>query len=93
MYATIRRYEANPALADSLAARSDEIRQVISAVAGFKAYYLVRGTGGTASITVCDDQAGAEETNQLAASWLRDNLPDAVSAPPHVNAGEVVLNF
>ena len=29
MYATIRRYEDNPALADSLAARSDEIRQVI----------------------------------------------------------------
>ena len=93
MYVTIRRYEDNQALADSLAARSDEIRQLISAVAGFKAYYLVRGTGGTASITVCDDQAGAEETNQLAASWLRDNLPDAVSAPPHVNAGEVVLNF
>ena len=34
MYATIRRYEDNPALADSLAARSDEIRQVISAVDG-----------------------------------------------------------
>jgi hypothetical protein len=93
MYSTIRRYEDNKALADLLAARGDEIRTVISQAPGFRAYYLVRGTGGTASITICDDQAGAEETNRLAATWLKENLPDAVSAPPHVNAGEVVLNF
>ena len=93
MYVTIRRYEDNQALADRLAARGDEIREIMSRVSGFHAYYLVRGTGGTASVTVCDDQAGAEETNQLAAGWLRENMPDAVSAPPHVNAGEVVLNF
>jgi hypothetical protein len=93
MYITIRRYEGNTELATLLAARSDDIREVISRVAGFHAYYLVKGNGGTASVTVCDDQAGAEETNQLAASWLRENLPDAVSAAPHVNAGEVVLNF
>jgi hypothetical protein len=93
MYVTIRRYEDNQGLADRLAARADDIREVISRASGFQAYYLVRGTGGTASITLCDDQAGAEETNQLAAGWLRDNMPDAVSAPPHVNAGEVVLNF
>ena len=93
MYVTIRRYEDNQALADRLAARADDIRGIISGVAGFRAYYLVRGTGGTASITVCDDQAGAEETNRVAAEWLRENMPDAVSAPPHVNAGEVVLNF
>jgi hypothetical protein len=93
MYTTIRRYEDNTALAGLLAARGDEIREVISGVAGFHAYYLVQGTGGTASITICDDQAGAEESNQLAATWLRENLPDAVTAAPHVNAGEVVLNF
>jgi hypothetical protein len=93
MYLTIRRYEDNTALADLLTARGDEIRELISRVAGFHAYYLVKGTGGTASVTVCDDQAGVEESNQIAAGWLRENLPDAVSAPPHVNAGEVVLNF
>ena len=70
MYVTIRRYEGNTELADLLAARGDDIRAVISRVAGFHAYYLVRGTGGTASVTICDDQAGAEESNQLAASWL-----------------------
>ena len=93
MYITVRRYEGNTALADLLAARGDEIRELISGVTGFRAYYLVKGTGGTASVTVCDDEAGVEDSNKIAAGWLRENLPDAVSAPPHVNAGEVVLNF
>ena len=62
MYATIRRYENNPDLADRLAARSDEIQSLMSAVDGFRAYHLLRSNDGTASITVCDDQAGTEET-------------------------------
>ncbi len=93
MYATIRRYENDPGLADRLAARSDEVRKLISGVAGFRAYHLIRSNEGTASITICDDQAGTEESNRLAASWLNENMPDAVSAPPQVTAGEVVVDF
>jgi hypothetical protein len=93
MYATIRRYENNPDLADRLAARSDDIRTLMSAVGGFRAYHLLRSNEGTASITVCDDQAGTDETNRLAASWLQENMPDAVSAAPQVTAGEVVIDF
>jgi heme-degrading monooxygenase HmoA len=93
MYATIRRYENNPDLADRLAARSDEVKALISGVPGFRAYHLVRSNDGTASVTVCDEQAGAEETNRIAAEWLRENMPDAVSAAPQVTAGEVVIEF
>ena len=93
MHATIRRYENDADLADRLAARSDEIRGLLAGVAGFQAYYLVRSAESTASVTVCDDQAGAEESNRIAAGWLRENMPDAVSAAPQVTAGEVVLSF
>jgi hypothetical protein len=93
MYATIRRYDNNPDLADRLAARSDEIKALMLGVAGFRAYHLVRSNDGTASITICDDQAGTEETNRIAASWLQENMPDAVSAAPQVTAGEIVLDF
>ena len=93
MYVTIRRYENDAALADRLAARSDEIQGIISSVAGFQAYYLARAGEGTASITVCDDKAGADETNRIAATWLRENMPEAVSAAPQVTAGEVALTF
>ena len=47
MYVTIRRYVGNSALADQLAARSDEIKSVIEPVRGFNSYYLVRAFGWT----------------------------------------------
>jgi hypothetical protein len=93
MYVTIRRYESNAELADRLAARSEEIRTLISRVAGFRAYYLVRAADSTASVTVCDDQAGVDESTRIAAGWLRENMPDAVSAAPQVTAGEAVVDF
>lgn len=93
MYVTIRRYENNPDLADRLAARSDDVRALLTGVTGFHHYYLARSADGTASVTVCDDQTGAEESNRIAASWLQENMPDAVSAPPQVTAGDVVVDF
>jgi hypothetical protein len=93
MYVTIRRYENNAQLAGRLAARRDEIQALISDVAGFRAYYLLRSADGTTSVTVCDDQDGADESTRIAASWLRANMPDAVSRAPEVTAGEAVVDF
>jgi hypothetical protein len=92
MYATIRRYVGNTTFADELAARSDEVKAVIEPVQGFRAYYMVRGTDGATSITVCDDQAGAEESNQRAAAWVKENMPELAAAPPEISAGEVVVS-
>ena len=89
MYASVRTYVGNPDLADALAERQDDIRQVIADINGFKAYYLVKGGDATTSISVFDDQAGAEESNSAAAAWLAENLPDLGVAPPQVTAGEV----
>jgi hypothetical protein len=52
----------------------------------------VRADGGTVSITVADDQAGAEASNAAAADWLKENMPD-VEASPQVSVGDVVLNL
>ena len=92
MYAMIRRYVGDTALADRLAEHSDEIGSLMNGIAGFRAYYLVRSDTDTASVTICDDQAGAKESSRLAANWLRENMPDATTAPPQMTAGEVVVN-
>jgi hypothetical protein len=93
VYATIRSYEGNSTLADALAARGDEVKQIIGAIEGFRAYYLVRtDDGGAVSVTVCDDKAGAEATNRAAADWLGENMADVASSPPKISAGEVVLS-
>ena len=93
MYAVIRAYPGNSELADTLAEREDEVRQLIGGINGFKAYYLLKIAEGTTTISVFEDQAGAEESNRAAAAWLAENLPDLEVAAPYVTAGEVLVGF
>jgi hypothetical protein len=92
MHTTMRYYAGNTELADQLAARSDEIRSVVSAVPGFKAYYLVQLDDATVSITVCDDEAGTSESTRVAAEWLRENMPEVAASPPMVSSGTVTMS-
>ena len=92
MHATMRYYYGNPDLADQLAARADEIRSVIGAVPGFQSYYLVGLGDATVSITICDDEAGTEESTRVAAEWIRENMPDIAATPPMVSSGTVTLS-
>jgi heme-degrading monooxygenase HmoA len=93
MYATVRTYAGNRDLADTLAARADEVQQVIRGIDGFRAYYLLKTADGTTTISVFEDASGAEESNRAAAAWLAENLPELEIAPPQVTAGEAVLDF
>ena len=93
MYATIRSYSGQE-LADALAAREDDIRQVVGTIAGFRAYYLVRTTDGNAvTISVFDDQAGAEESTRAAAAWVGENMAGFSPSPPQVTTGEVAFSL
>ena len=94
MHVTIRRYSGSPELADVLVARESEVRDIITGIDGFQAYYLIRGADGEAtSITAYDSESGAEESNRRAAEWLRENVPDLSVSPPEVTAGEAVISF
>lgn len=92
MYASVRRYEGNAGLAGELSQHADQIRPLLTEIPGFRAYYLVAAGGDTVSVTVFDDEAGAQESNNRAASWLSENMPN-LPASPAVSAGEVVLSF
>lgn len=91
MYATVRTYSDNSALAAALAARQSEVKEVLGGIDGFRAYYLVDTGGGAVSVSVFDSEAGAEESTRAAAAWIRDNLPDIGGAAPQVWSGEVVI--
>ena len=93
MYAVIRAYTGNSELADTLAEHEEDIRQVIGGINGFKAYYLLKLAEGTSTISVFEDQQGADESSRAAAAWLAENLPDLNVAAPYVTAGEVLLAF
>ncbi len=93
MYAVIRAYTGNSDLADALVEREEEIRQLIGGINGFKAYYLLKLAEGTSTISIFEDQEGAEESSRTAAAWLAENLPDLNVAAPYVTAGNVLVGF
>jgi len=93
MYAVIRAYAGNSELADTLAEREEDIRQLIGGIRRFKGYFLLKHAEGTSTISVFEDQGGAEESSRAAAAWLAENLPDLNVAAPYVTAGEVVVGF
>jgi hypothetical protein len=64
---------------------------VVSDAPGFIAYYAVAvGDGMALSINIFESQADAEESNRLAASWVRENIAQFVAGPPEITAGEVI---
>jgi hypothetical protein len=91
MHATIRRY-ASGELADQLAARSDEVESLMAQVPGLRSYDLIRTEDGCASITVCADAAGTDESTRIAGNWIRENLPNLAQTMPDVSSGEVIVH-
>jgi heme-degrading monooxygenase HmoA len=93
VFATIRVYSGSGELADALVENESAVKQLISDIDGFQAYYLVRTADGAASVSVYDNQAGATASDQAARAWVGENLPELDVAPPQVSAGEVVITF
>lgn len=92
MYATIRIYRGNADLADALAPRESDVRRVIGEISGFRAYYLLKTADGAASVSVFDDEAAADESSRVAASWLSENLPDLHVGTPEILDGTVAIS-
>src|SRR5262245_12757107 len=93
MYTSIRRYQIDPNRVDELIRRVEEgFVPRISQAPGFVGYYVIDGGNGVvASVSVFEDQAGAEESNRVAADWVRENLAALLPNPPTITAGEVRL--
>ncbi len=94
MYVSVRRYEMPPFAVDDLMRRVEEgFVPIISKAPGFIAYLaLDAGDGVVASVSMFADQAGAEESNRLAADYVMANLTSLVSNPPEITAGEVKVH-
>ncbi len=93
MYASVRRYQVDASHAEEIGRKVEEgFVPIISKAPGFIAYYAVdTGTGAIASISVFENQAGAEESNKRAADWVNKNLASLLSTPPEITAGEVLV--
>ena len=92
MYLSVRRYEGvDPASIEEIFQLVEEgFVGIISEGPGFIAYYaLEAGDGVLVSVSLFEDQAGAETSNRLAKVWIQENLASLFPHPPQITAGEV----
>jgi hypothetical protein len=88
-YISMRRYEGVTHLDEVVRRAEDGFVPIISGTPGFIAYHIVdAGNGVAVSISVFESQAGADESTQRAASWVKENLAQFIPNPPQVTAGE-----
>ena len=93
MYAAVRRYEG--ITDDSEAGRlvGESFVPLLQQVRGFIAYYWIdAGEGVMASLSLFEDQAGADKSVEVAHAWVAENAPSLFPNPPLVTEGHVVAS-
>ncbi len=93
MYASIRRYVVHPGSMEKIAEQvNDGFLPIVHSTPGFVAYYIVDiGHGIGISISIFEDQAGAERSAAEAKEYIRENLASLFPNPPEIMDGEVLV--
>ena len=95
MYVVVRSYSGQgaSALFDVIEKSEQEIKELITGVPGFVSYAAFRSGDGGATVTVCQDKAGTDESSNRAAAWIKENASDTSVSPPEITEGDTVLQF
>ena len=95
MYAVVRTYSGSGAkeLFDLLERRKAEVEAVIRTVPGLISYTLVWTELGGTAVTVCQDQAGAEQSTRIAKEWIQEHASEVGVKLPDVDLGSVLVNI
>lgn len=95
MHGVIRSYSGPGAkqLFDLIIERRDDVEELIRGVPGFVSYTLIQTGDGGATITVCRDKTGTDESVKRARDWVAENGAAFAPAPPVVDEGGVEIYF
>jgi hypothetical protein len=78
-------------LFDLLEKHAADVESLLRSVEGFVSYTLARSGIGGFSVTVCQDQAGIDESTKRAKDWIAKNAANMDAGAPEVSVGEVIL--
>lgn len=88
MHTSIRRYKTD-SVAEVTKRVNEQFVPLIKGIPGLVAYYLVNTDHGTVTpVRVFETQEGREESNRVAASWVKEGLGEPLG-PVEISAGEV----
>jgi hypothetical protein len=94
MYASIRRAHSKPGSTSEIIRKVKEgFIPIVSSVPGFVAYYLVNiGEDTMMTVSIFQDKAGAEESGNRAADWVKADLAPLMAGPLEIMVGEVAVH-
>ena len=78
---------------DVLEQRAAELDSVMGSVKGLVTYTLVRSGDGGFSVTVCQDQAGIDDSIQKARDWIAKNAAHTGASAPRVTGATVITHL
>jgi Antibiotic biosynthesis monooxygenase len=92
MFAAIRYYRTDPDSIESVVRRVKEgFVPIIREMPGFVSYFvLAPRQGEIVSVSIFEEQQGAQESNMKAEEWLRQNLSELLPSPEFAD-GQVVV--
>jgi len=95
MHAVMRTYSGLEAkkLFDLLHERKGEVESVMRPIKGLVSYTVFRTVDGGASVTVCQDKSGADESVRVAREWIQQNAANISASPPAVSEGSVIVQL
>lgn len=93
MYITIRsRKMAVGSIKELMTTLESGLLPLIKNCPGYIGYYLIdSGDSVVSAISLFDDQSTAEDSNEVAENWVRDNLNRLVPNPATIISGQVIV--
>ena len=94
MYASMRQYRISPDAIDETMHRADvELADRLAKEQGFVAYELMAAEDGSVcSMTIFEDRAGAERSQEIAAEFVREQLADIEVERTGSLTGEIMVS-
>lgn len=90
-YLTVRRYDGVPDSKEAARRVEEGFIPLISKIPGFISYYWVdEGDGVMVSVSVFENREAEEESNRLAADFVKQHIAPLLPKAPQITAGQVV---
>jgi hypothetical protein len=94
MFSSIRRYTVRRGSVGELTRRVEEgFVPLVRRMKGFKGYYLVSGGQDVLiAMSVFETAEQALASNEIAAEWVSNNVPESATGTPEVIVGDVLIS-